>query len=119
MESIGSLDPVAARQHAEGQDGPRSAVARQRQDERGRPAVTFGGALSHLNGFESEINRVDPIATGDRVQAKDIVRARAVLTESLEDEGQSVRQQRLAEERDAYAQRRDEKSARPRYDLRA
>ena len=76
MTSIDGIGPVNARVYVEGQDGPRSAYAQQRNQERGRTAVEFGGAVSQTNAAESRAGQVDPGATSDRARAEEAIRAR-------------------------------------------
>ena len=61
MSSVSIIDAVAAPRQPDTQ----IADARARQAEATRPAVTFGGALSHLNE-DRKSRRTDPAAAADK-----------------------------------------------------
>jgi hypothetical protein len=107
MSTLANIDPVSARAHAEGQEGPRSAQAHEKREEAARPAVQYGGALSHLNETRRG-ERVNPAAITERPPAPDVARAREKITEPRE-QGRSARAERLADEQAAYEQRQSAK----------
>jgi hypothetical protein len=108
MSTVANIDPVSARAHAEGQEGPRSAQAHEKRQESARPAVQYGGALSHLNETRRG-ERVDPAAITERPPAPDVARAREKVKEPSQ-RAASARAERLAADQAAYDQRQDAKA---------
>lgn len=70
MDIAPGLDVALMRRAAEHAERSADLRAQRQREEVRRPAVEFGGALSHLNEDE-EVREVDASATSDRTREKE------------------------------------------------
>jgi hypothetical protein len=110
MTSIAIVDPVVARRQTDGQEGAHGPDKRQRREEAAKPAVTFGGALSHLNETP-RAQQVSPTSVTERPRQRDPVRASEERPPRHEEpDAERIREPRLREELAAYDERQLERA---------